>query len=193
MINPHPYSPYDWPDAAATLEIRQGSGKSAVTVSIPGAKPNTLYTMWVRRRGSDSAGNPFGGNPLVSVPGKPAIGIPGNPLVPSSYLPAALDAVHAPVQTPIHGFTSDAKGAGSVSIDLDFPIIGGAFPFQKFENFDPNDSRLTLEGASAILVAIVGTLSNAPFTLRLASHCVDGVSHGLLPGPHEGWFDWKMD
>lgn len=187
-----PYAPYDWPDAAATLEIRQGGGAASVEVIVSGAKPNTLYTMWVRLRGFDSNGDPFGGNPLVSIPGNPDLGIPGTPLIPSSYLPKAIDAVHAPVTDPTHGFLADAAGNGSVKINLDYPVIGGAFPFQRTADFDPNDERYTLNDPRNIPVAIVGERNGAPFTLRLASHCVDGRSHGLLPGPHEGWFDWKM-
>lgn len=187
----HPYAPYDWPDAAGTLMIWQGGGNSRVTVAVTGTKPGTLYSMWVRLRGADANG-PFGGNPLVSIPGKPDIGIPGTPLVPSSYLQTALDAVHAPIAEPIHGFKSNEQGKGSVTIDLDFPIIGGAYPFNRFDGFDAANPKLTLTNPRAIPVAIVGASTGAPFTLRLASHCVDGKSHGLLPGPHEGWFDWKM-
>lgn len=188
----HPYRPYDWPEAKAMLNIWQGGGGSKVSVEVSGAKPDTLYTMWVRLRGEDSTGNPFGGNPLIGLPGKPDIGIPGNALVPSSYFPRALEAVHAPVTDPIHGFWSDADGNGNVTIELDYPIVGGALPFHRFEEFSPEDPKLTKTNPRAIPVAIVGASNRAPFTLRLASHCKDGKSHGLAPGPHEGWFDWKM-
>ena len=37
--------------------------------------------------------------------------------------------------------------------------------------------------------------SHPPFTLRVVSHCVDQVGHGLTPGIpprfHEMWFDWS--
>jgi len=128
----------------------------------------------------------------MSAPGKPDVGIPGNLLIPSSYLPIALDAVSAPVENAIHDIVSDKAGIGSVVIDLDYPIIGSAFPFHRFDGFDPEDLKLTLSGARAIPVAIVSAASSAPFTLRLASHCVDARNHGLMPVPHEGWFDWKM-
>lgn len=186
----YPYTPYDWPDAQAQLTIKQGGSISQVIVAVENAKPETLYTMWVRLRGTDADGDTFGGNPLIGLPTNPDVGIPGNALVPSDYMPRALAAVHSPVRDPLHGFMSDASGNGSVTIDLDYPIVGGAVPFQKFPGFDSSDDQLTRNDAQAIPVAIVGELSNAPFTLRLASHCVDGLSHGLAPGPHEGWFDW---
>lgn len=74
-----------------------------MAVSVQNARPETLNTMWVRLRGEDDSGNSFGGNPLVSVPGKPDLWIPGNPLIPSSYISAALEAVHAPVENPVQG------------------------------------------------------------------------------------------
>lgn len=179
-----PYSPYDWPDARASLEILQGGGRSIVTVDMTGGRPNTLYTMWVRLRGNDASGADFGGSPLT--------GIPGNPLIPSSELPNALAAMGAPIEDNMHGFRSDENGDGRVIIELDFPIIGGAYPFDRFAGFDPADPRFPLDNPSNQPVAIVGESAGAPFTLRLASHCTDGLGHGLVPEPHEGWFDWKM-
>ena len=34
--------------------------------------------------------------------------------------------------------------------------------------------------------------SQAPATFPVASHCVDDLAHGLLPGPHENWFTWSL-
>ncbi|MEM7533111.1 MAG: hypothetical protein AAF639_13100 [Chloroflexota bacterium] len=179
----YPYAPYDWPDAAATLEIRQGAGKSTVAVKVSDVRPNTYFTMWLRLLGEDVNGVSFGGNPLM--------GIPGTPLVPSTHLDEELDAVSTPNYNGIHGFHSDDGGNGAILIELDFPIINGAYPFQNFEGFDATDERFKVEQPSIPPVAIA--MTGAPFTLRLASHCVDGLGHGLLPGPHEGWFDWKME
>jgi len=178
----YPYSPYDWPNAKATLEILQGVSTSRVTVEVSNARPNTLYTLWLRLRGEDASGNAFGGSPLT--------GIPGTPLIPTSELSDALTVFASPSARAKNGFHTDEDGNGSITIDLDFPIVKGAYPFDKFEGFDAGDERYPLESPSAIPVAIVGP--GGPFTLRLASHCVDGLSHGLVAGPHEGWFDWKF-
>jgi len=139
--------------------------------------------MWLRLRGEDVNGIPFGGNPLM--------GIPGTALIPSTHLDEALDAVSTPNDTSIAGFHSDEAGNGSFFIELDFPIINGAYPFQNFEGFDAADERFKVEQPSIPPVAIA--MSGVPFTMRVASHCIDGLGHGLLPGPHEGWFDWKME
>ncbi len=178
----YPYTPYDWPDASATLRILAGVSTSTVTVDVNNARPNTYYTLWLRLSGEDANGNVLGGSPLT--------GIPGTPLLPTSELANALAALGEPIAQGMNGFHTDEDGNGSITIDLDFPIINGACPFHKFKGFDPADERFPLDTPSAYPVAIVG--SNAPFTLRLASHYVDGLSDGLLPGPHEGWFDWKF-
>ena len=90
----------------------------------------------------------------------------------------------------MNGFHSDEDGNGSITVDLDFPIVNGAYPFHRFEGFDPADERFPLDTPRAHPVAIVG--QSGPFTLRVASHCVDGLGHGLVAGPHEGWFDWMV-
>ena len=104
----NPYTPNDWPQAAASLDIWQGGSASKVQVAVLGVRPDTLYTIWVRLRAQDSEGNPFGENPIIRVPGNLDAGIPGNALVSSTYLSRALDAVHIPVSDPLHGFWSDS-------------------------------------------------------------------------------------
>jgi hypothetical protein len=191
IINPHPYQaiypyyPYDWPDAAATLKIIQTPSQSEVTVAVTDARLDTLYTLWLGLRGKTPAGVVYGGSPLT--------GEPGTPLIPTTMLAAATAALKTPVTDPPHGFRTDVKGNGTVTISLDFPIVGGAYPFERFAGFDFIGTRLPHEIHSIKTIAIVGADAGAPFTIRLASHCTDGVSHGLLPGPHEGWFDWKMN
>jgi len=182
----YPYSPYDWPEAKATLEITQVGAESTVTIAMTGVKPNNYYTMWLRLLATDALGNTYSGNPIL--------GIPGTPLIPSTELDEALTftgAGNAKVGLT-NGFWSDENGNAIWTSTLDFPIIGGAYPFNNFEGFDPNDERLSSpfkdDAPQAIPVAIANT--NAPFTLRVASHCQSNVNYGLFPGPHEGWFDW---
>jgi hypothetical protein len=181
----HPYQPYDWPDAAAALKIIQTPNQSEVTVAVTDARPDTLYTIWLGLRGKTPAGVVYGGSPLT--------GKPGTPLIPTTMLAAATDALKTPITDPVNGIRTDTKGNGTVTVSLDFPIVGGAYPFERFAGIDTPGTLLPHEIHSTKTIAIVGADAGAPFTLRLASHCTDGVSHGLLPGPHEGWFDWKMN
>ena len=159
----YPYSPYDWPEAKASLSIEQTGSQSVVSIEMTGVKPNNYYTMWLRLKGKDTFGNDYGGNPIL--------GIDGTPLIPSSELNEALTftgAGNAKVGLS-NGFWSDENGNAIFMTTLDYPIIGGAFPFQNFEGFDPTDERFPIENPRAIPVAIVTT--GAPFTLRVASHC----------------------
>ena len=182
----YPYTPYDWPDAKASLEIKQAGASSTVTIRMSGVKPNMYYTMWLRLRSTDNEGNEVGGNPLI--------GIPGTPLIPATELAKALTFT-GPGNAGIglsNGFWSDEKGDAFFLSTVDFPIIGGAYPFHNFEGFDPGDERLKSpfkEDAPMAIPAAIAT-SGAPFTLRIASHCESNVNYGLFPGPHEGWFDW---
>ena len=112
-----------------------------------------------------------------------------NPLLPGA-LADALAGMAEPTAQGMNGFHSDEDGNGSITVDLDFPIVNGAYPFHKFEGFYPAYERFPLDTPRAYPVAIVG--QSGPFTLRLASHCVDSLGPGLVAGPHEGWFDWKV-
>lgn len=189
----YPHHPYDWPDAAATLEIIQTPRQSEVTVAITDARPDTLYTIWLRLRGTvwvrmpgeTQAGVVYGGSPLT--------GRADTPLIPTTMLAAATDAVETPTADPTHGFRTDANGNGVFAVSLDFPIVGGAYPFERFAGAYSDGTRLPHEMHSNKTIPIVGASGGAPYTIRLVSHCTDGVSHGLLPGPHEGWFAWTMD
>ncbi|RMD62472.1 hypothetical protein D6833_06840, partial [Candidatus Parcubacteria bacterium] len=176
--------PYDWPDASATLELQQSDGRSTVAIEVKAAKPNTYYTVWVRLKGTRANGETYGGSPLT--------GAPATALAPTSELGNLLAAMGPGNGNTnnLNGFFTDKDGNGTFKIELDFPIVNGAYPFQKFAGFDPKDERFPLDNPRIMPVPIIG--SGAPFTIRVASHCTDGVGHGLVPGPHEGWFDWSF-
>jgi len=181
----YPYAPYDWPNAKAVLELAQRNGESTVKVEIVNARPDTYFTMWLRLRGEDKNGIVYGGSPLS--------GSPGTPLAPSSLLPelvAATGEGNGNDQNP-NGFWSDADGNAYFTIALDFPLINGAYPFHRYTNFDSIDERLKAEQPAIYPVAIVG--KNGPFTLRIVSHCTDGLGHGLSSGAREWWFHWKFE
>lgn len=189
--------PETWPKAEARFRLNESHGTSRLTFRIRNARPNTLYTVWLRLLGEDSEGNPFGGSPLT--------GIPVTPLVASADLPEQLAAtLPNPGSDQLsNGFRTNAWGNGHVSLAVDFPISSGAYPFQRFPDFDQlktdialtnpgNLARLGGQAAAIKPVAIVDG-SQAPATVLVASHCTDGLGHGLLPGPHENWFTWSLD
>jgi len=181
----YPYTPYDWPNATALLDLEQRNGESTVTITVQDARPDTYFTLWLRLQGTDKNGNVYGGNPLD--------GSPGVALAPTTDLPKLLKSSgpgNGSDEDP-NGFYTDADGNAVFSIDLDFPIINGSYPFHRFETFDPTDERLPAEEPAIYPVAIVG--KDGPFTLRMVSHCVDGLGHGLGPAMREWWFLWKFE
>lgn len=174
-----------WADATAHLVLKQDATSSEVTVTLKEGRPDTLYTIWLMLAGKTAEGESFGGNPLMKT-GATA-------LVPTSLLAEAVEIMKSPNSEAPNGFMTDAKGSGSVTVELDFPVVNGAYPFQRFEGFDANDPAYNRDTPKAVPVAITGASSGAPFTLRLISHCGDNLHNGLVPGRHEAWFNWLSE
>lgn len=189
--------PETWPEARATVRLAERKGRSTLTFVVRDARPKTLYTVWLRLLGEDSEGNPYGGSPLT--------GLPVTPLVASDELPEQLASTlpNPGSDSPSNGFRTDDRGNGRLRLKVDFPITSGAYPFQRFPDFDElkADIALTNPGnrarlggqAAAIKPVAITDGSQAPATILIASHCVDDTAHGLLPGPHENWFIWALD
>lgn len=175
----------NWQDATAHLILRQDATSSDVTVSMENGRPDTLYTIWLMLAGKTADGDSFGGNPLMKG-GATA-------LVPTTHIAEAVRLIDAPSTEAMNGFTTDASGRGSVQLTLDFPIVGGAYPFQRYDGFDVSNATFNRDKARPVPVAITGKSAGAPFTLRLASHCGDNLHNGLVPGQHEAWFNWLAD
>ncbi len=178
-------SPDNWAQAAAHLILKQDATSSEVTVTMTDGRPDTLYTIWLMLAGKTADGESYGGNPLMKS-GATA-------LLPSSQLAEAVSIMKSPNSEAANGFVTDATGFGTVTVKLDFPIVGGAYPFQRFEGFDATDPAYTRDAPRAVPVAITDKSAGAPFTLRLASHCGDNLHNGLVAGPHEAWFNWLAD
>lgn len=177
--------PQDYPDATASMDVNQGLESTDVTINVAGAQPDTLFTVWVWLKGTDAQGNTFGGNPLS--------GKSGAPLAPSTAFAELRDATGEGngVTEGANVFTTDADGNATFSTTLDYPLFGGAYPFHKIEGFEPGDERFP-EGASLYPVAIVSSAESydAPFMVRIAAHCTDGLSHGWAASVREPYFDF---
>ena len=150
----------------ATLEVTQSGSSSKVEIQVSDARPDTVYTVWVRMKGTaDGTGLDFGGSSLT--------GGGATPLAPGSDLPTLManspGANPTGTTNPVNGFTTDANGDADWSINLDFPVQGGAYPFN---------------AVGAAPVAIVDPTQygvSAPFLMRVVSHCQDDAAHGLSP------------
>lgn len=179
----------NWDGATATLVNRQSGGTGKVKVRLKGGKPNTHYTVWVRLKGKDQNGESFGGSPIT--------GGGATPLAPSSDLGELVDHWDGPGSDTGSGnsFFTNHQGDGLVQIDTDFPLEGGAYPFN---NMDAA-SLAQAEAKRGINLTAAPTafadprqagITGTPFLVRMVSHCQDGKSHGLSPSNREAWFQY---
>ncbi len=175
--------------ASARLTSVQIGGRTYLRIVLKNAKPDSLYTAWLRVKGLDQDGNAFGGSPLTNGG--------ATPLAPGSKLDE-LEAI-SPWNNPgsanlANGFQTDGNGYGRLILRLDFPLIGGSYPFNKISRSSLENIRnLQNASAKAIPVAIVNPRDShvdSPFAIRIVSHCQDGLGHGLSPANRETWFDW---
>ncbi len=177
-----------WQGATAELKVKQKGTGSEVEIEIEGAVPNTLFTVWLRIKGSN------GLNDTAPTVGSPLTGGGATPLAPGSELNALNDispwVLAAGAPSSANSFTTDADGDAEFEIDLDFPVVGGAYPFQEMVG----PARPGHDGHPDVPTAIADPRatgqSGTPFLMRVVSHCTDNMSHGLSPYVREAWFQY---
>jgi len=160
-----------WPDATATVHIAQTATRTDVEIELSSARPNTLFTSWLRLKGTDpDTGESFGGNPIT--------GKGSTALAPSTDLAelVAMSELEGVDEAP-NAFWTDGSGNGTLRVALDMPLIDGEYPFDSYDS--------TLEPVATVRAPY------APFLIRLASHCTDELAHGILQGDREMWFNWS--
>jgi len=172
-----------WQGATATLEAKQRGGNSNVEIEVTGAVPNTLFTVWVRikgKNGLNSAGSPLTGGGATPL-------APGSALDGLNAISPWVNAAGAP--SSANSFMTDAYGEGEFEVDLDFPLVRGAYPFQMTATSRPGH-----EGHANVPTAIADPREpgqeGTPFLIRVVSHCTDNYSHGLSPATREAWFQY---
>jgi len=174
-----------WESATADIEISQKGTKSEVEIEIKDASPDTLYTVWVRMKGS-AHGTGFGGSPIT--------GGGATPLAHSSHLDQLVtDWVGAGSPTAGNSFSTNRKGNGEFIVDLDFPVVGGAYPFNRMSHPAHLLAQTKNPDANPDPTAIVNPADagiGAGFLIRVISHCQDGLTHGLSPAKREAWFQY---
>lgn len=176
----------NWDEATATIEFSQNGG-TVVEVALDDAKPETLYTVWVRLRGRDQQGISFGGSPITNGG--------ATPLAPSTALDQLVaDWVGSGSATQPNGFVTNARGNGKIELILDFPVTGGAYPFNRMSAETLALAQSKRAEATATPTAIADPrdagITGTPFLVRLVSHCQDGLGHGLSPAAREAWFQY---
>ena len=157
-----------WPNASASIEIEQENGATEVEIEVEDAAPNTLFTVWLMHEEP---------NPLTANRPFTALANPSDIAQLATYTPAtalsdtamALGLVGddgSGSVNAINGFRTDANGEGEISLNLDFPLIKGAYQYQEFNgNLKANATGHTPLGGVKLVIV---------------SHCVDDRAHGLV-------------
>ena len=174
----------DWQGATATLKIEQEGESSWARIKVRDAVPHTVFTVWMRIKGGagyNDAGSPWtggGATPLCS----------GTEFADLNAISPWNDPAGAP--SSCNSFTTDKNGNATFSADLNFPVVGGAYPFQQSDGAParPGDADLIPDVPTAIVDPRTG--NGGPFLLRVISHCTDQASHGLSPAVREAWFQY---
>ena len=174
-----------WDDASADIEISQKGSESEVEIEINNGRPDTLYTVWVRMKGA-AHGTGFGGSPIT--------GGGATPLANSSHLDDLVGSwVGAGTPSAGNSFRTNANGEGEFEVDLDFPVVGGAYPFNRMSHDAHLLAQTKNPDATPSPTAIVNPADDgvgAGFMIRVISHCQDDLAHGLSPSKREAWFQY---
>ena len=173
-------NPYQ--EATASLKVEQEGSGSVAKIKVRGAVPDTVFTVWMRVKGGagfNDAGSPWtggGATPLCS----------GTDFADLNAISPWNDPAGA--DSSCNSFTTNSKGKGETTIALNFPVVGGAYPFQQSDGNParPGAADLIPDVPTAIVDPRTG--NGGPFLLRVISHCTDNASHGLSPAVREAWF-----
>ena len=159
---------------------------STAEIEVEGAVPDTLFTVWLRIRGGSNWNTDVNGSL-----GSPLTGGGSTPLAPGSALDD-LNAISpwvdpAGASSSINSFTTDADGDAAFKVDLDFPIVGGAYPFHATTTSRPGFESVPNVGYA---IPTPDISPGTPYLVRVVSQCSDQVSHGLSPAVREAWFQY---
>ena len=170
--------------ATAKLSIAQSGAGSTVEVEVEDAVPNTHFTVWLRIKGGagfNSAGSPWtggGATPLCSGTDFASL----NDVSPWSDNPEGTE------DELCNSFTTDGNGDGTLKASVNFPVVGGAYPFQQADGPARPNHDLHADVPTAIVDPRTG--NGGPFMIRVVSHCTDNSNHGLSPSTREAWFQF---
>lgn len=163
----------EFPNASAVITYALDGDSTTVDVEVIDAVPDTYFTVWLRL----ARASPLTGaiaTPLAS-PSDLAALAPSTPATNLSFAAQSLGMIGddgSGAAGQVNGFLTDASGNGRFSVTLDFPLmLGGSYPF------DELDASLTPV-----------SFGKTPFAIRVVSHAIDQVGHGLISGKHEMWF-----
>ena len=106
------------PARSAALQVWQTGMGSTVSIKVRYARPNTIYTVWLRVKGKVTGGDAIGGSPIT--------GGGATALAPGSALNSLVGFTppYDGTSDPINGWMTDMNGNSDFMIQLDFPFGG---------------------------------------------------------------------
>ena len=174
----------DYQGATGKVTVQQSGGKSEVTVEIEDAVPNTHFTVWMRIKGGagfNDAGSPWTGGGAT-------------PLCSGTEFTSLND--NSPWNNPAgsatglcNSFFTDNIGDGKLKTTVNFPIVGGAYPFQQSGGAAGGPGGASIPDVPTAIVD-PRTNTGGPFLFRVVSHCTDNANHGLSPATREAFFQY---
>jgi hypothetical protein len=174
----------DYQGSTGKLVIAQSGAGSTVEVEIEDAVPNTHFTIWTRIKGSSSynpAGSPWTGGGATPLCSGTNFGVL-NDNSPWNNAAGTTDQL-------CNSFYTDGSGTGTFKASVNFPVVGGAYPFQQSGGDSANGAGDAIPDVpTAIVDPRTGT--GGPFMIRVVSHCTDNANHGLSPATREAWFQY---
>jgi hypothetical protein len=174
----------DYQNSTAHISVEQDNAGSHVQVQINDGVPNTHYTVWMRVKGGagfNDAGSPWtggGATPLCS--GTEFASLNAN----SPWNNAAGSTAEL-----CNSIMTNSNGDGKLRTVVNFPIVGGAYPFQQAGGASArpgHDDHADVPTA----IADPRTGTGGPFLFRVVSHCTDNANHGLSPATREAFFQY---
>ena len=142
--------------------------------------PNTLYTIWLLHEELNplTVDRPFTALANPSDIAQLATYTPDAALSPAAQGLGLVGDDGTGLPNAINGFRTDGDGEGGIELELDFPLIKGAYQYQEFDV----SLKANATGNTQVLNG---------WLLIIVSHCVDDKAHGLVDqntGTDETWF-----
>ena len=108
---------HDFSKASATIQINErNDGTTGVVLKVKKAKPNHIYTMWIKLAGV---------SPLTGAGATPAAG--------AADIQAIIDNSESDSAAGANAFYTNAAGNGTLHITLDFLLSDGIYPFSQHD------------------------------------------------------------
>lgn len=198
-----------WPDATATVHLKQKDDKTHLTIKVRDAAPNVLWTVWFLHTAggrTPAFPSPLTGSrvtPMANPSEIPELiaSTPHEGLIPELEEYGDFSSTgfgigetgpfgdHEGLENAPNVFFTDKHGKGTYKKVLDFPLIKGAYPYNEAASFIYDVYGVDIQG---MMPAPTNFAPGSP-RMAIVSHCYDDRAHGLLSYSDERWFALRVN